>query len=302
MRDLPPLNALRAFEAAARHGSFRAAAEELHVTPTAISHQIRHLEDLLGCALFRRRPRPMRLTAAGQRLFPPLRDGLDRISAGVAAVRTPAAAGPLVITTTRAFASRWLIPRLGELRQACDGRELAVHTSEEVIDLHAGGADLAIRYTRAPAPDLECRRLFCDRYLPVCSPALISDRYLAGGPADLTDCTLIHFDWKLPDPEAPTWNLWLRHAREAFPDAALPNPDTGIHFSEEMHAIEAALLGQGIALVSDTLIERELTSGLLAPAIDFSIPGLTFYAMYAKAASQHTEIEGLVNFILEKYS
>ncbi|HEX5513007.1 MAG TPA: LysR substrate-binding domain-containing protein [Gammaproteobacteria bacterium] len=296
MRSLPPLNALRAFEAAARHQSFQLAANELHVTPTAISHQIRHLEELLGCALFQRRPRPVRLTSAGQQLFPALRDGLDRIATAVTAVRTATGRGPLIVTTTPAFASRWLIPRLGALREACGGCGLAVEASEAVLDLHAGEADFAIRYARSPDPELECHPLFRDRYVPVCSPALLRSGKLKT-PADLANHTLIHFQWKREDPAAPTWRCWASHAQRLFPGAPLPDTDTGLRFSEENHAIEAALLGQGIALLSEVLVSQELTNGMLIRALDLPIDGMTFYAMYPADTSRRESIERLVDLI-----
>lgn len=299
MRNLPPLNALRAFEAAARHGSFQAAAEELHVTPTAVSHQIRHLEDFLGCQLFIRRPRPIRLTRAGQQLFPALRDGFDRIGSAVAAVRAPAGSGPLIVSTTPAFASRWLIPRLDTLRDACGGHHLAVEASEVVVDLRAGDADFAIRYARSPDPDLECRALFSDRYLPVCSPALLRDGGFPISPAALASYPLIHFRWKRDDPEAPTWQRWIAHARQRFPAEKMPDPDAGIRFSEESHAIEAAILGQGIALLSDLLVRRELESGMLVKVLDLPIDGLTFYAVYPPDAPRRETIRQLVDFICD---
>ncbi|MBL36843.1 MAG: LysR family transcriptional regulator [Xanthomonadales bacterium] len=296
MRELPPLNALRAFEAAARRGSFKGAAEELHVTPTAISHQIRHLEDLLGCALFYRRPRPVRLSAAGRRLYPVLRDAFDGIAGAVAGIRSGLEARPLKVTTTPAFASRWLIPRLGALREACAGREIAVEATERVIDLHAGEVDFAIRYARSPDPELECRPLFSDHYLPVCHPERLRDAPIES-PGDLAAHPLIHFDWKRDDPHAPTWARWLATAHQHFPDEPLPDPEGGIRFSEEIHAIEAAVSRQGIALISDVLVASELASGALIQPVDLAIDGLTFYAAFLPDAPRRELIEAIVTAI-----
>jgi len=298
MRDLPPLNALRAFEAAARHGSFQVAAEELHVSPTAVSHHIRYLEDLLGQKLFRRQPRPIRLTPAGRILFPALRDGLDRIGAGVASVRAPGSVGPLVITTTPAFASRWLVPCLDELSKATGG-PVALLASEKVADLHAGDADLAIRYTRSPPDDLLCRHLFDDRYLPVCHPRLLDE---CPPKRVLVEHPLIHFEWKRDDPDAPRWERWLASARQECPELALPDAESGIHLSEEFHAIEAAILGQGVALLSDKIVARELETRLLVPALDFAIPGLGFYAMYPGDSPRRDIVEHLVDHLLRRYT
>ena len=141
MRRLPPLKALRAFEAAARHMSFKAAADELGLTPTAISHQIRTLEDSLARALFRRRPRPLALTAAGVALFPVLRDGLDAFAEAVALVRDGSSQSKLRVTTTNAFAARWLLPRLPAWRAAHPDIIMEVIGTDAVIDLVAGDAD-----------------------------------------------------------------------------------------------------------------------------------------------------------------
>ncbi|MEA5446082.1 LysR substrate-binding domain-containing protein [Gammaproteobacteria bacterium AB-CW1] len=291
MRDLPPLNALRAFEAAARRGSFQAAADELHVSATAISHHIRHLEELLKQPLFIRHPRPIRLTAAGQKLFPALRDGLDQIGAGVAAVRAASTRQPLVITTTPAFASRWLIPRLGEINKALNGGRVAVLASETVADLHSGEADLAIRYTRSPPDDFACHHLFEDHYQPFCHPRLLAGTAQA---RVLLEYPLIHFQWKQKGVAVPDWSRWLDSARQLRPDVALPLSDDGIHFSEETHAIEAAVMGQGVALLSDQLVARELQAGMLVPAVDHAISGLAFYVIHTADNSRRGEIEAFI--------
>lgn len=143
---MPPLIELRAFEAAARHVSFKKAAAELGVTPTAISHQIRLLEQYCGRALFRRRPRPLSLTEAGARLFPVVRDGLEAFSVALGAIRRQGDRHPLRVTTTNAFASRWLVPRLPRWRKVRPDAPLDVIGTDSVLDLHAGDADVAIRY------------------------------------------------------------------------------------------------------------------------------------------------------------
>src|SRR5215469_13914569 len=141
MNKLPPLIELRAFEAAARHLSFKKAAAELGVTPTAISHQIRLLERYCGCALFRRRPRPLALTDEGARLFPVIRDGIEGCACHSASVRATASRQLLRVTTTNAFASRWLVPRLPQWRKVRPDAPLDVIGTDNVLDLHAGDAD-----------------------------------------------------------------------------------------------------------------------------------------------------------------
>src|SRR3954470_21477120 len=148
MNKLPPLIELRAFDAAARHLSFKKAAAELGVTPTAISHQIRLLERYCGRALFRRRPRPLSLTEAGARLFPIIRDGLGAFSAAIATIQRDRDKQRLRVTTTNAFASRWLVPRLPRWRKVRPNAPLEVIGTDGILDLHAGDADVAIRYAR----------------------------------------------------------------------------------------------------------------------------------------------------------
>lgn len=299
-RSLPSLNALRAFEAAARHGSFKSAAAELHVSATAISHQVRHLETRLGLELFRRRPRPLRLTPRGRLLFDGLRDGFDRIGAAVAAVTTDKR--PLVTTTTPAFASRWLIPRLSDLRRACGGLDIAIEASERVFDLRSGAVDFAVRYARAPDPAFTCRPLATDRYLPVCHPDLLPATGGIARLADLDRHPVIHFRWKRDDPAAPNWGRWLALARERFPGEPLPALQHGVTFSEEIHAIEAAIDGQGIALVSELLVARELGSGTLVVPVDLAIEGMTFFAMYPADAARLEAIEQVVDYMARALS
>ncbi|MCR9121350.1 MAG: LysR substrate-binding domain-containing protein [Phyllobacteriaceae bacterium] len=290
MRKLPPLNALRAFEAAARHLSFVKAADELAVTPTAISHQVRLLEDITRQKLFRRRPRPIALTEAGESLFPVLRDGLDSFAVAVAGLSADADRRPLTVSTTTAFAGRWLVPRLAKLKQDI-GLELDVEASEIPADLRSGPADFAIRYRRAPILDLECNELVRDRFIPVMSPALANAGQPVKSLADLAQHTLIHFRWKQDDPDPPTWQRYVGEARAVHPEAERIDTSNGLRFSEESHAIEAALAGQGIALVSDVLVRRELASGTLLQPLAFSIDALAFYVVYLTNARRRGAIE-----------
>src|SRR5437868_10080507 len=176
MQKLPPLVELRAFDAAARHLSFKKAAAELGVTPTAISHQIRLLERYCGRALFRRRPRPLALTEAGARLFPIIHDGLEAFATAIATVKRDRDKQVLRVTTTNAFASRWLVPRLPRWSREHRDTPLDVIGTDSVIDLQAGDADVAIRYaTNRKAPrDGIAEEFVTDRFWPVCNPQLFS--------------------------------------------------------------------------------------------------------------------------------
>ncbi len=174
MNKLPPLIELRAFDAAARHLSFKKAAAELGVTPTAISHQIRLLERYCGRALFRRRPRPLSLTEAGARLFPIIRDGLEAFAIAIATVKRDGDKQPLRVTTTNAFASRWLVPRLPRWRKVRPNAPLDVIGTDSVLDLHAGDADVAIRYARTLPTDCIAKEFLSDSFWPVCNRELLT--------------------------------------------------------------------------------------------------------------------------------
>ncbi len=277
MSLLPPLVELRAFEAAARHLSFRNAAAELGVTPTAISHQIRLLERHCGCALFRRRPRPLVLTEAGARLFPVIRDGIEAFAGALASVRRDAGRQPLRITTTNAFASRWLIPRLPAWRALHPDAPLEVIGTDGILDLHSGDADVAIRYARARPTDGIAEELLNDKFFPVCSPSVAHSGFRSG--AAFRGNVLIHCYWSPTDAEAPTWQRWLDAAQRKWRHVPELAEMEHLSFREELHAIEAVLAGQGIGLLSDVLVASDLASGALVKALDLSLSGYRFYVV-----------------------
>lgn len=256
MRRLPPLAALRAFEAAARHLSFKRAADELTVTPTAISHQVRLLEDTLGQRLFERRTRQVILTAAGHALYAPLRDGFDAIADAVDSVWATTTPGAVTLTATMAFTSKWLAPRVAAFRTRFPGISLRLLASDDVIDLRAGGADIAVRYGGGTYPGCRSQLLFQGSFAPVCSP-----RLNIRGPADLERHTLIHSEWRHVDERTPIWPRWYAKAGLRYRPT-----ESEVVFSDETHAIQAAVAGQGIALVSLALVADELeTRALVAP-------------------------------------
>ena len=274
MNRLPPLIELRAFDAAARHLSFKKAAAELGVTPTAISHQIRQLERYCGRALFRRRPRPLTLTEAGARLFPIIRDGLETFVTAFAAVKRDGDAQPLRLTTTNAFASRWLVPRLPHWRKVRPNAPLEVIGTDGVLDLHAGDADVAIRYARTLPTDGIAKEFLRDSFWPVCSPELVGSGLKRA--ADLRRHVLVHCYWSPSDLDAPTWQRWLAAAKGKWRDVPEFKEMDHLSFREELHAIEAVIAGQGIGIFSDVLVARELVAGTLIRPFDLSLPGYRF--------------------------
>jgi LysR family transcriptional regulator, glycine cleavage system transcriptional activator len=280
MQRLPPLIELRAFDAAARHLSFKKAAAELGVTPTAISHQIRLLERYCGRTLFRRRPRPLSLTDAGARLFPAIRGGLEAFSVAIAAVKRDSNQQPLRVTTTNAFASRWLVPRLPKWRKLHPEVLLDVIGTDSVLDLHAGDGDVAIRYAtgRAVPTDGIVEPLLSDTFWRLCNPRLLSTGQLKR-PADLANHVLIHSYWSPADREPPTWQRWLAAARRRWRRVPEFKDMQHLSFREELHAIEAVVSGQGVGIFSDVLVAHELASGTLVKAFGLSLPGYCFYVV-----------------------
>ena len=297
VRRLPPLGALRAFEAAARRLSFKDAAEELGLTPTAISHQVRLLEDYCGEKLFRRRPRPLSLTDGGAKLFPAIRDGFDAFAMALSSLGAKAAAQPLRITTTNAFASRWLVPRLSLWRSMHDDIPLSIIGTDRLVKIDAGEADLAIRYARLP-PHGASDEIFRDRFYPVCSPKLLAGRAPIRRVADLGNYPLIHFDWFAHDRAAPTWTRWLEMASTIDPRIDGLGA-MSLSFREELHAVEAVLAGHGIGLCSDIVVADDLASGILVKAIDLALPGYGFYPLSVPDHPRRAVIERFVLWLGE---
>lgn len=267
MRRLPPLSALRAFEAAARHGSFKRAAAELAVTPTAISHQIRSLEEFTGLTLFKRDTRKVVLTEVGAQLYPVLRDAFDEFERTLERLAPATGRAQVTISATSAFTANWLVPRMRRFHELHPDIDLHLQASDEVVDLVAAGVDIAIRYGSGPYASVCAEILFADRFAPVAHPTLgITSA------ADLDKVTLIHFQWKKAQPLNPTWERWFAEAR--LPPLASAGQ---VHFSDEGHAIQAAVAGQGIALLSLALVEHEIAAGRLVQPFGPTIPGHTYH-------------------------
>ena len=266
-----PLSALRAFEAAARLGSFKAAADELAVTPTAISHQIRGLEQRIGVPLFSRQVRQVVLTEAGTQLYPVLCDGFNAFQASLERLTQARQRPRVVISATNAFTVKWLVPRMTQFRRSLPGIDLQLQASDEPVDLRSTAVDIAIRYGRGPYPGLTTEPLFADCFVPVANPRL-GVRSIE----DLARWPRICFDWRRPNPQNPTWERWFAEAR-----LAVKEPVGELRFSDEGHAIQAAVAGQGIALVSRALVTEELASGHLHQPFGPSIDGHTYHLAVA---------------------
>ncbi|MCP4617959.1 MAG: LysR family transcriptional regulator [Bradyrhizobium sp.] len=296
MRKLPPLTELRAFEAAARQLSFKRAAAELGVTPTAVSHQIKLLERYCGHQLFRRRPRPMTLTPAGQRLFPVVRDGFETFADALDMMRSGATGGKLRITATNAFAARWLVPRLPDWRAGHPRLKLDILGTDAVLDLNSGEADIAIRYARKAPAGLASVELARDRFFVVASPKLIGGATIPMHPSELAKLPLIESEWPETDADAPRWRQWQKVAGRRYrlmPDlSSLP----ALTFREELHAIEAAIAGQGLAICSDVLVGPELAGGVLKAVSRVTLPGYGFYIVHRPSHPKLGSIKAFIDW------
>ena len=183
------------------------------------------------------------------------------------------------VTTPIAFASRWLVPRLPLWREAHPEIPLEVIGTDAVLDLRADDADMAIRYARSMPLELTAQEMFRDTFFPICSPVLLEGKPIRRA-ADLLQHPLISFDWLKRDTETPTWRRWWATARSVDPDLPEPSEVWDLSFREELHAIEAVIAGQGVAICSDVVVGRELKSGALVKAHDLSLPGYGFYLVH----------------------
>ena len=267
-RRLPPLNALRAFEAAARHLSFTRAARELNVTQAAISHQVKALEERLGLCLFRRLNRALLLTDAGQAYLPDLRDAFDRIDAATRRLRAADDSGPLTVSVLPSFAAKWLVPRLGRFRAVAPDIDVRIAPSNHLTDLDGEGVDIAIRYGGGAWPGVRAEPLMAEDVFPVCGPELARGEPPLVTPADLARHTLLH------DDDHARWRMWLMAAEVADVD-----PGRGPVFTDSSLTIQAAVAGQGVALARSALANADLASGRLVRPFDITVPAKYAYYM-----------------------
>ncbi len=287
-RKLPSLSALRAFEAAARHRSAKAAAEELSVTPTAISHQLRQLEAHLGVALFVRKPRQLVLTGAGQTLLASASEAFDTLAEATARLRHSPDRDTVTLSTIPAVAGRFLLPWVCLLRDRHPHLNLNLRISHDLVSLDGVDADMAIRYGAGHWPGLVAEKLFDNLFIPACSPALGITRH-----QDLHRHTLLHYQPPSHSGALLSWASWQKLAR--VPDL---NTGAGLMFSDETHTITAALDGQGIALMSKALIVDELESGRLVQPFGPELHAEPFHLVYPEERLREPAIAAVREWVL----
>ena len=260
-RRLPPLNALKAFEAAARHESFTRAAEELCVTQGAVSHQVKALETELGLKLFNRERQRLIITEAGRNYLEVVRDAFDRIASGTERLLQRQSAGALTVSTSPNFAAKWLVHRLGRFAEAHPNIDLRVSASLHHVDFAREDVDLAIRHGDGTAPGLHVTRLCAEVLSPVCSPKLVRGRNRLRKPADLVRYTLLHVN------DRSEWRKWLDAASVRAVDLS-----RGPVLNQASMALDAAVDGQGVALARSALAAWDLIGGRLIRPFELSLP------------------------------
>lgn len=268
---LPPLNSLRAFEAAARHQSFTRAAEELAVTPAAISHQVKALEEQLQLRLFRRLPRGLVLTEEGRALLPGVSDGFLRLADAVARIANRDLAGRIRVSVIPSFAARWLVPRIGDFHARYPEIDLEIDAEPRSVDLQTSDVDIGIRYGAGGYPGLLTELLLREELFPVCSPTLLNRGLPLKELTDLRHHTLLH------DINATGWLNW----QPWLEGAAVTGIDLrrGLRFSDTAMIIQAAIAGHGLAIGRSGLMGKDLAAGRLVRPLPISRPAPYDYWM-----------------------
>jgi LysR family glycine cleavage system transcriptional activator len=290
---LPPLSALRAFEAAARHMSFSRAADELHVTPAAISHQIHALEEDLGVRLFHRMNRAIELTASARVLLPGLSEAFAGIQSSVRRLRAHNDTGTLTVTASPSFAAKWLVLRLHRFQEQCPEVDVRISATDNVVDLTQGDFDIAVRYGTGNYPGLEVELLFTNEVFPACSPQLLTTGPPLRSPDDLPLHNLIHDQTVERDPLVPTWSMWLKAAGVKHGPAT-----TGLSFNNMHLALDAAIAGHGVVLAQSTIAAADLAAGRLVRLFSLALPDqFAYYIATAPGALERPKVRAFRDWL-----
>lgn len=283
MRKLPPLNALKSFEAAARHLSFTKAAEELFVTQAAVSHQVKTLEEYLGIALFIRRNRALLLTEAGQSYYLDIRQMFEQLTLATSKIMLASEQGSLTVCVPPGFAILWLVPRLSRFHEAHPEVDVRLKAVDEITGSLTDHVDVAIYYGRGTWPGVTSYRLHKEYLIPVCSPLLLNGPKALQTPADLKQHTLLH------DETRNAWREWFLRVQEEP-----PVKKTGPVFSHSALALKAAVHGQGVALANSVLAKPELDSGHLVQVFPEALP--TAEAFYMVCRESQADVGKVARF------
>jgi LysR family glycine cleavage system transcriptional activator len=293
-QKLVHLNALRAFEAAARHLSFVAAADELNVSPPAISQQIRTLEEYLDVALFVRSKVGVTLTPQARDAYPDIRDGLLQLAAGLSKLRGSGQDRLITLSVPPSFAAKWLLPRIDVFRDQHPQFDIRLDTTDRLVDFAAEGIDLGVRYGLGGYRGLEADKLFDEEVFPVCSPALLADESQRAGLDWLARMTLIHDTTSDFDPSFPTWRTWLLGHGMASIDHT-----RGLRMNSSVLAVQAAIEKQGVALARSVIVDGDLRAGRLVRPFDFvEATRCAYYVVYPKESLSSPKVQALRDWLL----
>lgn len=296
-RRLPPLNALRAFEAAGRLLGFQKAAQELNVTPAAITHQIKSLEAYLGIPLFRRRARGVILTDQGRACLPAITAGFNMLARGIDELHDAATSTEIDATVTPGFAAMWLVPRLHRFRERYPDIALRFVTRAEPIDLKTLETDLAIRFGRGDYPGYRVDQIFPETITPLCSPELVTKGvHPLHTPADLHHHTLLHVDYPSQELATAKWAVWSKIAGVENLDVS-----QGVFFDHIQHAVQAAVDGAGVFLGFCALAAEEIERGRLICPFEVTVPTrLGYFLVCSEAIADQPRIDAFRQWLIEE--
>jgi LysR family transcriptional regulator, glycine cleavage system transcriptional activator len=288
---LPSLNGLRAFEAAARHLSFTNAASELNVTQTAISHQIRRLEEELGIRLFVRQNRALALTPEARDYLPGVRAAFNDLRLATDRVLRRDNDHVLTVSTLASLAAKWLLPRLSAFQEAHPGIDVRITTSPALVDFKSGDVDAAIRYGRGQWPGVRADWLMADELFPVCSPALLTGDKPLRCPEDLAHRTLLHSSGGYDD----DWRLWLTAA--GLPTDISKQP--GLTFDLILVTVQAAIDGLGVAMGRTSYVEADIAKGRLVVPFKIALPAdAGFYLVSPEARADSPKLSAFRQWLI----
>lgn len=298
IRRYPGLGSLRTFEAAARHLNFTRAADELGLTPGAVSVQIRAIEAQLGTRLFWRTSRTVTLTGAGETMHRAVREALDGIAGAVARIGPAGDRRLLTVSTGLSFAAKWLVPRLDRFRQRHPDLDVRVDVTERLADFARDEVDIAIRFGSGSYAGLRADRLFDEEVFPVCCRGLLEGGFPLREPADLRHHVLLHEDWPAESGRWPDWPMWLLAAGVDGVDAS-----RGPRFRQLALSIQAAIAGQGVALGYTSLVADDLAAGRLVRPFDLALkgsPGFAYHLVAPRATADLPRVKAFRDWVLDE--
>ncbi|HHZ09302.1 MAG TPA: transcriptional regulator GcvA [Rhizobiales bacterium] len=298
-RTFPGTRALRTLESAGRHLNFTRAADELRLTPAAVSYQVKEIEDQLGVVIFHRTSRTMRLTEAGRLLVEAAGEALDLVSRAAARARKLSRGlSVLKVTADAQFASKWLMRRVERFSAIHPGIELRFDISYELRDFDQDDVDVAIRFGTGRYPGLRAHRLFDNVIIPVCSPRLLKSGLPLAEPRDLMKHTLVHIEWSRQGVTWPNWRMWMAAAGiDDFDDSRT------VVFGTSGDAVQAAIDGSAVALADFAMVANDLSEGRLVRPFELGIripPEFAYFVVYPEASAGDPRIAAFRDWIVEE--